>query len=194
MIQKLILELSQGRSLEICREYSEIKENAPIGVFPADEGVTRPLSMSICADKRSATPSTTALDRVHSDPSHHLEEPLIENRSPSRLEEVELEDDSSRAVSSDRQEKHAKVQHVDVSTEDREFNDRCRGLHHIVSGPSKVSYEYRTVQSSAHILVVNDDLKSGPEAVILPDDETWNFEKCPVPRLPLQVISFLYFC
>jgi len=196
VIQKLILELSQRRSLETCRDFLETEENAPNRVFPSDEEVTMSLSMPLRDDKQNTSPSITALDRVHSDSPRSFNEPLIENRSPSRSAEVELNDGSSRAVSSDRQEKHAKVQHADVRVEDREFDDRCRSLHHIGSDQSKVSYESGTDQSTAHILVVDDDLKSGPEAVTLLNDETWNYEKCPVPRLPLQVISFsfLHFC
>jgi len=189
VIQKLILELSQGRSFEICRDNLETKENATNAVSPADEEVT--LSMTFPDDTKISSPSTTALDRVHSD-SPHLLEPQSENRSPSGSEEVELDYDSSRAASSDRQAEHAKVQHADVSVEDREFEDRSRGLHHIGSDQSKVSYESGTDQSSAHILVVDDGLKSGPVTPTLPGDETWNYEKCPVPRSLLQVISLFF--
>lgn len=179
MIQKLILELSsQGRSLECPGDYTEMKENLPNEVFPADGEPTRTLSMSLRGDKQSAAQSTDKLDTVHSNPSCPVKDPLIENCPSARSEAMELHVDLSGFANSDRQAEHVKLRHVDSCTEDTgdQPNASCN------SGAD---------QPSAHIPLSNDNLKSGPDPVSLPDDETWNRKMCPVPRLSLQVTSFI---
>lgn len=196
VIQNLILELLQGRSLESLREYTDTKENSPNEEFPADEQLTRASSMSLLGDKQDAAQSTDELGPVHSNPSLQVKEPLIEICSYARSEATELHVDLCGSFNPDRQDEHVKLRHVDGSAESTECDDIRRDMHHIGSHQLNASWKSGADQSSAHVSVVNDDRKSGPDSVVLPDDEIWNHERCPIPRLsllvkPLQVPTLL---
>jgi hypothetical protein len=196
VIQNLILELLQGRSLESLREYTDTKENSPNEEFPADEQLTRASSMSLLGDKQDGAQSTDELGPVHSNPSLQVKEPLIEICSYARSEATELHVDLCGSFNPDRQDEHVKLRHVDGSAESTECDDIRRDMHHIGSHQLNASWKSGADQSSAHVSVVNDDRKSGPDSVVLPDDEIWNHERCPIPRLSLLVINFIfvYFC
>ncbi|KAG0615942.1 hypothetical protein M758_5G078200 [Ceratodon purpureus] len=187
VIQKLIIELSQRRSLEGLGEYSNMKENSPDGVFSVNEQPTRVSAMPLHTEKRRAAQTIDELSPVQSNPLGEVKELLIENCSPVRSEAMELHVDLCEFSNPDRRDKHVKLRNLDGSTEASECDDIRRGMHYTTSDQPNASCKYRADQSSTHISVENDDLKSGPDPVVHFYDETLNHERCPVPRLSLQV-------
>ena len=190
VIQKLILELSQGRSLESLREYTEMKGNSPDGEISADEQLTRPSLMSLRSDKQGASQSADELGPVRSNPSQQAGELLIESCSYPRFEARELHVDLCESINPGRQDEHAKLRSVHVSIEDTEWDDVQRDMHPIGSDEPNASCKSGAGQSSAHTSVVNDYLN---DSVVLPDVETLTHERCLDPRLSLQVISLYIY-
>nr|XP_024365450.1 uncharacterized protein LOC112277423 isoform X3 [Physcomitrium patens] len=187
VIKKLILELSLGRSLGSPRDNLELNENAPNGVFLADEDLTVALPMSLRADEQCTAQSISVPSPGRSDPSHQMKEAQIDDCAYPRLDDAQPCDDLSGAVSSSRQEESAELQHMDVSPDNLEGNNRCGGPEQSGNDGPRVSWKSGAAQLNSHVWVVDDDLESGPEAVIPPNDDTWIHENSSAPSLSLQV-------